>query len=78
MFKRFGNTGFGDKRALQWYVNDASVSGANAGTWTCTPITAGAYYIYLKVTDTNARANHNSQRCIDGTAIYLVLPVFSI
>jgi len=37
--------------SYQWYLNDASVSGATADTWTFTPTESGIFYVYLKVTD---------------------------
>jgi PKD repeat protein len=35
----------------QWYLDDASVSGATSSSWTFTPLSTGTYDVYLKVTD---------------------------
>lgn len=35
----------------QWYLNDAPVSGATSAMWTFVPSSAGAYNVYLNVTD---------------------------
>ncbi len=36
---------------FQWYLNNTSILGATSQNWTYTPIEAGNYSIYLKVTD---------------------------
>ena len=53
----------------QWYLDDNPVSGENASSWTFTPTSTGAYYVYLKVTD----ANNNTAQ--SGTAMITVTSV---
>jgi outer membrane protein assembly factor BamB len=37
--------------SYQWYLNNASVSGATSSSWTFTPLSGGSYTIYVKVSD---------------------------
>jgi hypothetical protein len=39
--------------SFQWYLDNNPVSGAVLSSWTFSPSAAGAYYVYLKVTDAN-------------------------
>ena len=44
----------------QWYLNNASVSGAKSSSWTFFPSSSGSYSVYVNVTDnTGARAKSN-------------------
>jgi hypothetical protein len=47
----------------QWYLNDASVSGATGASWMFTPSTLGAYTVYLNATD-DAGASEESNTII--------------
>ena len=38
----------------QWYLGSAPVLGATSNTWTFVPTSGGVYYVYLKVTGSNA------------------------
>ncbi len=46
--------------SYQWYVNGASVSGANSSTWSFSSATTGSYTVHLEVTDnTTAQVTSN-------------------
>jgi outer membrane protein assembly factor BamB len=38
--------------SYQWYLNDATVSGAASSNWTYTPTSPGSYTVYVRVNDT--------------------------
>jgi len=47
--------------SYQWYLNGVAGSGANGATWTFTPLSAGSYTVYVKVTDSvGATATSNT------------------
>ena len=41
--------------SYRWYLGGVPVAGATSGSWVFQPLTAGVYYVYLRVTD--ARSN---------------------
>lgn len=50
--------------SYQWYLNDASVSGATSSTWTFTPRSAGPYSIYVNVTDSDGTQTTSNTACL--------------
>jgi hypothetical protein len=55
--------------SYQWYLNGAAVSGATSASWTFTPSSAGAYSVYVKITDSvSATAMSNTATVTVNTA----------